>query len=108
MPLATVAITARRKADDAVSKTFGARGCAVHTPSASRPGLIGTTLRDGFMAAGFALGTTSTSAGTASHLLEVYPHPALLALAGAPSRLPYKVSRVRAYRRSIGATIDDG
>ncbi len=107
MPLATVAITVRRKADDVISRMFGARGCAVHTPSASRPGAIGTMLRDGFVAAGFALGTTKTSAGTASRLLEVYPHPALLALTGAMYRLPYKVSRVRAYRRS-GETVDDG
>jgi hypothetical protein len=63
MPLATVAITARRKADDVISRMFGGRGCAVHTPSASRPGVIGTMLRDGFTAAGFALGTTDTPAG---------------------------------------------
>ncbi len=66
MPLATVAITTRRKADDVISRMFGARGCAVHTPSATRPGPIGTMLRDGFMAAGFALGTTDTAAGTKS------------------------------------------
>jgi predicted RNase H-like nuclease len=94
MPLAYTPITGRRVADDAVSHSYGARKCATHTPSASRPGPISDDLREGFENAGYPLLTKSiTSVG----IIEVYPHPALVELANASKRLPYKASRINTY-----------
>ena len=72
----------------------GARKCGTHTPSARRPGGISDALRQSFELAGYPLCTdTIASPG----LIEVYPHPALVELAGAAKRLPYKASSVRSY-----------
>jgi predicted RNase H-like nuclease len=55
------------------------------------------SLSDAFSAAGFAIATADTPAGTLEHLVEVYPHPALLALLQRSYRVPYKISKVRRY-----------
>ena len=94
MPLSRAPITARRAADNAVSAAYGARHASTHTPSAIRPGRISDDLTAGFAAAGYPLLT----GGEAEHgLIEVYPHPALVELARADRRLPYKTGKVRAY-----------
>ena len=41
MPLSLEPITRRRAADDAVSRAYGNKGCAVHSPSPARPGRLG-------------------------------------------------------------------
>ena len=97
MPLSTMPITGRREADSAISRVYGGRGAAVHSPSAERPGTISDRLSDAFAAAGFPLATGTTPAGTSDRLVEVYPHPALMTLTGANYRLCYKVSRSRKY-----------
>ena len=97
MPLSTVPITSRREADTTISRAFGSKGAAVHSPSVDRPGIISTQTCEGFAAAGVPLATTTTPAGTPRRLIEVYPHPALLSLTGARYRLPYKVSRSQRY-----------
>ncbi|MEZ2407325.1 DUF429 domain-containing protein [Bosea sp. RCC_152_1] len=94
MPLSRAPITARRAADNAVSTAYGARHCSTHTPSAVRPGRISDDLTASFAAAGYPLLT----GGTPEHaLIEVYPHPALVELARADRRLPYKAGKARAY-----------
>ena len=103
MPVATVPITGRRTADNVISSSFGGRGCSTHTPSADRPGSLGCSLSAAFAAAGFSIATSSTKAGESHRLLEVYPHPALLALLGRPYRVPYKVTKVRRYFPSSSA-----
>jgi predicted RNase H-like nuclease len=97
MPLSTEPITGRREADAAISRAYGGRGAAVHSPSAERPGAISDGLSRGFAAAGFPLATSTTPVGTPNRLVEVYPHPALITLIAADYRLPYKVSRSRRY-----------
>ncbi len=97
MPLSTEPITGRRQADDAISRAYGGRGAAGHSPSSERPGPISDRLTADFAAAGFPLATCSTLAGTPNRLVEVYPHPALMALTGESYRLPYKASRSRRY-----------
>lgn len=94
MPLSMAPITGRRVADDLVSRAYGARHCGTHTPSAARPGVIADALRSGFAALGYPLATQS---GTSRGLVEVYPHPALVELIGAPRRLEYKVGKMRRY-----------
>lgn len=97
MPIATCPITARRDADNAISKRFGSRGCSTHTPSASRPGPLGECITTAFNREGFLIATKQTSATLANRLLEVYPHPALLALLDRTYRVPYKVGNTRRY-----------
>jgi predicted RNase H-like nuclease len=100
MPLALTPIVGRRGCDDAVSKAYGARKCGTHTPSATRPGRISDDLTGGFMEAGYPL---LTGIAKPPGVIEVYPHPALVELAGAPERLRYKASKVRTYWRQATA-----
>jgi hypothetical protein len=94
MPLALTPINARRVADDAVSRAYGGRKCGTHTPSAFRPGRISDALRESFERAGYPLRTDRLAL---PGVIEVYPHPALVELAGALERLPYKTSKVGSY-----------
>ena len=91
MPLATTPITSRRAADTAIASRFGPKGCAVHSPSALRPGAIADQLRERFGELGVPLHTT-TPARQGPALIECYPHVALLALLNRDYRVPYKVS----------------
>jgi predicted RNase H-like nuclease len=97
MPLSLEPIRGRRAADAAVSRAFGAQGCAVHSPSAQRPGALADRLRADAETLGYPLATAATPAGQTPALLEVYPHPALLRLLDARYRLPYKVANRRKY-----------
>lgn len=97
MPIATSSIKARRVADNVISRKFGHRGCSTHTPSSTRPGPLGASLSTAFCSEGFQIATEKTSGSLAYHLLEVYPHPALLALLGRAYRVPYKVGKTRRY-----------
>ncbi|MCW5714478.1 MAG: DUF429 domain-containing protein [Bauldia sp.] len=110
MPLASVPITSRRAADNAVSAAFGAAGCGTHSPSPTRPGAVAANLMSSLVRQGWPLATSSI---TTPATIEVYPHPALLALTGAARRLPYKAAKTRAYwpsgdraerRRMLGRT----
>ena len=94
LPLAHTPITARRASDNAVSQLYGARWCSTHTPSAVRPGPIGEALASAFIAEGYPLATQQIESPS---LIEVYPHPALVELAGTDKRLPYKAQKVRSY-----------
>ena len=60
----TEPITGSRAADAAVSRAYGSRGAAVHSPSSERPGAISDQLTRDFAAAGFPLATGATPAGT--------------------------------------------
>ncbi|GAK70677.1 hypothetical protein RRU01S_13_00150 [Agrobacterium rubi TR3 = NBRC 13261] len=80
MPLSVMPIVGRRVSDNLISSLYGARGGGTHTPSATRPGKISDDLRAGFDAAGYRLAVTSLRG---RDLIEVYPHPALIELAGA-------------------------
>jgi predicted RNase H-like nuclease len=94
MPLAHSPIVGRRPSDDAVSRAYGARKCGTHTPSATRPGPISDDLKLAFDRAGYPLRTDKY---VLPGIVEVYPHPALVELAEAAERLPYKASKVRTY-----------
>lgn len=94
MPMALEPITGRRGSDDALSRAYGARWCAAHSPSSERPGAISDRLRHGFAEAEYGL---CISEITTPGLIEVYPHPALVELCDEPKRLPYKVGKVRSY-----------
>ncbi len=97
MPLALKAIEGRRPADDEIARAFGRYGCSPHSPTVQRPGAIATQFREAAAACGYDLATATTPAGSPSRLIEVYPHPALLALLPASYRVPYKVGKSRRY-----------
>ena len=97
MPVATVPITARRVADDAISKEFGSQWCSAHTPNTTRPGKIGTEVSESLYASGYPLACDESVDVTSRCLLEVYPHPALLSLLQRDRRIPYKVSKSKRY-----------
>lgn len=103
MPLSTVPIEGRREADRAISRAFGARGCAVHSPTVDRPGRIADSLRSEFVARGYPLATAITRSGTSPALVEVYPHTAVLVLLDAEYRVRYKIARARRYWPSLSS-----
>ena len=94
MPLSLAPITARRYSDNQVSKAYGARHCSTHTPNVTRPGKISDDFTASFAAAGYPLATLECPKRA---LVEVYPHPALVELALAGRRLPYKLSKIGSY-----------
>ena len=95
MPLAHSPITARRAADTAVSKAYGGRKAAVHSPSVERPGAVGVQLHRALEQAGLSLLTTSDSAQATDGrwFFETYPHAAIIELMQLSRRLPYKVGK---------------
>ena len=97
MPVSRQAISGRREADQAVSREFGGRWCAAHSPNSNRPGALGERLSEACLSCGYPLATTATALPTSRRLLEVYPHPAMLALLQREKRVPYKVSRAARY-----------
>lgn len=105
MPLSMAPITERRRADNAISIAFGSRGASTHTPSRARPGRISDDTRVQFGDLGYPLATAQADLGQTPSLMEVYPHVSLLALVGAPFRLPYKVAKSLKYWP--GTSLDD-
>lgn len=108
MPLSDAPISARRHADRAISQTFGKYGCSTHTPSASRPGPLGSGLMTDLRAAGYPLISGKETASLKQGTIEVYPHPALLILLGRDYRVPYKVNKSGKYWKgaSVAERID--
>lgn len=98
MPLARSPICKRRASDLKISRDYGARHCATHSPSAERPGKISDKFTRDFASAGYPL---QTEEPVARGLIEVYPHPALIELTGAARRLEYKVARAGRYWPSL-------
>ncbi|MBM3091833.1 DUF429 domain-containing protein [Ensifer sp. T173] len=94
MPLSMTPITGRRASDNMISSLYGARHASTHTPSVTRPGKLSDELRIGFNDIGYPLAVEDPAGRV---LIEVYPHPALIELADAERRLPYKASKVRKY-----------
>ena len=97
MPVSKVPFESRRAADMAISKEFGGRGCSTHSPTHTRPGLLGRSLSAELKARGFPLATTAAGRSATPCTIEVYPHPALLTLLRRDYRVRYKVSRSLKY-----------
>lgn len=98
LPIANVPFTSRRRADQAISESFGGRGCSTHSPSATRPGPLGTKFIADLTKAGYPLLTVNLVAGPSRPgTIEVFPHPALLVLLNCVYRVPYKVSKSSKY-----------
>ncbi|MCV9961959.1 DUF429 domain-containing protein [Pararhizobium sp. BT-229] len=99
MPLAMTPIIDRRTSDNMISKVYGGtKQAGTHSPNEMRPGKLSDELRMGFARVGYPL---SVSMPTGRALIEVYPHPALIELAGAVKRLPYKHSKLAKYWKDV-------
>lgn len=97
MPISTSPITGYREAERSIARAFSNKGCAAHSPSATRPGKISKAYTRDLEQLGFELGVKNTQAGTSHRMLEVYPHPALLKLMNADYRLEYKATKTSRY-----------
>ena len=64
MPLAYSEIVGRRYANTAVSRAYGGRQCAAHSPTIERPGPISVSMRQQFETLGYPLSTRDISANT--------------------------------------------
>ena len=112
MPVARVPFEGRRFADNEISRVFGGRGCSAHSPLPHRPGPFGRELTAELARRGYPVHTEGAW-GSHGCAVEVYPHPALLALLGRARRVPYKVQKSRTYwpdrdaRQRIEALLDE-
>ncbi len=93
MPVGPQPITGRRACDNAISRRYGGRKAAVHSPNAVRPGPISDALRAGFAALGFPVCLAPPAHG----LIEVYPHAALIEFMSEKERRPYKAAKTTTY-----------
>lgn len=93
IPVANVPFENRQAADSDISQAFGARACSTHTPNADRPGPISRSLTNQLKAEGFPLATRAPQPAYAPCAIDVYPHPALLALLDRDYRIPYEASK---------------
>jgi predicted RNase H-like nuclease len=85
MPMALEPITGRRASDDALSRAYGAKWCAAHSPSAVRPGPISDQLRHGFEEAGYSARAELRREVWHDNMLDD-PYLAKIVLGSAPSR----------------------
>ncbi len=94
MPLGPEPIVGRRKCDDEISRKYGRRKAAVHSPSGKRPGNVSDAFRESFGALGYPV---CLAAPAVHGLIEVYPHAALIEFMNACERLRYKAAKSLTY-----------
>ena len=102
MPMSTRQITGRRDADNMVSSEFGKYWCGTHSPTPNHPGNRSAKLRQDLEGHGYDLAVGGNP--SAMKMIEVYPHPAIVALLSLDRRLPYKVDRRGRYWREESLT----
>ncbi|NJD36726.1 MAG: DUF429 domain-containing protein [Geobacter sp.] len=91
-------IQGRRPSDNSISLAFGGRGTAALPPTVERPGALSENFSNEFAKCGYTLAVAqNTPFARGHHLVEVYPHPALLALLNSPYRVPYKMHKTKSY-----------
>jgi predicted RNase H-like nuclease len=93
MPVSTVPFWSRRQADHEISVRFGGAWCAAHSPTMTRPGRVSVDVMHQLEGAGYPLLARHGSPPPHRGTIEVYPHPAILALMRTRRRLPYKVQK---------------
>jgi predicted RNase H-like nuclease len=103
-PLVVVEPHGRRPCEDAIGRWMGAREAAAHSSNTSNPSFANGTRAGGLAAAldleidpHFAPGEPLRRA------IEVYPHPALVALFDLPRSLKYKAKRGRTLESRVAA-----
>jgi 23S rRNA A2030 N6-methylase RlmJ len=79
---------------------FGGQGAAALPPNPAQPGALGVDYYNGLTAPAhcYTLAVDqNTKFASGHHLIEVYPHPALLTLLNAPYRVTYKSGKTNTY-----------
>ncbi|MDA2934245.1 DUF429 domain-containing protein [Acidobacteria bacterium AH-259-D05] len=99
LPLSPASITGRRVADQEISKRYGSKGAAAHTPTKNRPGRISQDTFSALHKRGYRFAGADMAQAECPLFFETYPHPAIVELLDRDYRLPYKVSRRRNYWR---------
>lgn len=99
-PLVVPNLTGQRRAERLVAILFGAAGGSAHSANRSRP-----EFADGGRGARLAtaLGLSVDPEATLPAMIEVYPHPALIALFGLGSVLAYKAKAGRGVEDRLSA-----
>ena len=102
IPLAPESIVGRRCADTAISREYGGRKAAAHSPTSNRPGKVSVEIFQALKGAGYTWAHEGHNEGTPDDhdwFFETYPHPAVIELMGLQERLPYKVGKRARYWR---------
>jgi len=94
IPLSSNLITGRRSCDDEISKAYGAKGAAVHTPNEQRPGKLAVDIYKQLTAANY---MWNGNPKQDKSFIEVYPHASIIELMKLDYRLPYKVQKKNKY-----------
>lgn len=96
IPLSPNQIVSRRGADSAISRLYGSKYAATHSPNPERPGKIAEIIYKELISLGFEWASTSEM-NEKPIFAEVYPHTAIIEMLNLEKRLPYKESKRRAY-----------
>ena len=94
IPLSPGLITGRRSCDNEVSKAYGAKGAAVHSPNGQRPGKLAVHIFRQLHDANFVWNGDPQKDKV---FIEVYPHASIIELMKLDYRLPYKAEKKRIY-----------
>lgn len=98
IPLSPRPMTGYREADRQVTRRYGRKGAAVHSPTTERPGKIAEQIFDQLSKAGMKWGGPEARPDDGSaYFLEVYPHVTIIEMLGLNYRLPYKSQKRRQY-----------
>ncbi len=96
IPLSPKPMHTHRAADRAITRAYGGRGAAVHSPTQHRPGIIATRMYEQLIESGFQWASSAVIQAHPS-FIEIYPHAAILELFRYPYRLAYKVHKKNQY-----------
>lgn len=99
IPLSPKPITTRRESDIQISRLYGGRGAATHSPTPQRPGVVSEIIFSQLMQQGYHWNGDSS----VHSFIEVYPHTAILELFGYSYRLAYKVQNRAKYWRELSS-----
>ncbi|WP_069999961.1 DUF429 domain-containing protein [Cellulosilyticum sp. I15G10I2] len=97
MPLSNQLIKGRRSCESEISKAYGAKGAATHSPTIERPGRISFDLVQSAKELGYNLSTTHNQIRNKA-LIEVYPHTAIIEYLELGYRYEYKISKKNKYK----------
>lgn len=96
MPLSNELITSRRSSEGKISKYYGAKGAATHSPNSTRPGKLALDIVTEARELGYTLSLVGEESYDKS-LIEVYPHASIIEYLDLDYRYMYKVSKKNKY-----------
>jgi len=97
MPLSENLIEGRRSCERSVSKYYGAKGAATHSPNVVRPGSVSVKLVKEANDLGYDLSLKGNEKSDKC-LIEVYPHTSIIEYLNLEYRYEYKVAKKNKYK----------